>query len=182
MSAVFLFACGDSDEPDPVNPDEITRVQDGNGKVFLEDGTLVDANIDYTSDALNKALISHEWYFDHGFFYDNAHVSSKQELGGNWPTNIHADGTIEYKKFPKQEGKIRDFSINGKELISTPRTEIHSSFAILIEKYVIIAVDLSDDGRGRMILDKKLTSSPIDGYDANSSYARTVWYPLPGSE
>lgn len=29
---VLLIACGEGDEPDPVKPDEITRVQDGNGK------------------------------------------------------------------------------------------------------------------------------------------------------
>ena len=176
---VLLIACGEGDEPDPVKPDEITRVQDGNGKVFLENGVLVEANIDYTSAELSKALTEHEWYFDYGFYYDNSHVSPKKEFGGYWPTNIHVDGTIEYSKFPKQEGKIRDFSINGKELISTPRTEIHSGFAIPVENYVIIALDLSDNGSSRMILDRPLSAAPIDGYDANSSYARLIWHTIP---
>ena len=67
MLSVLLLACGDRDEPEPVKPDEITRVQDGNGKVFLENGVLVNANIDYTSAELSKALTEHEWYFDYGF-------------------------------------------------------------------------------------------------------------------
>lgn len=178
-TAIIAVSCGHSDEPDPVKPDEITRVKDGNGKVFLENGVLVDANIDYTSAELCKALTEHEWYFDYGFYYDNSHVSPKKEFGGYWPTNIHVDGTIEYSKFPRQEGKIRDFSINGKELISTPRTEIHSGFAIPVEKYVIIALDLSDDGSSRMILDRQLSAAPIDGYDVHSSFARLIWHTIP---
>ena len=176
---VLLIACGEGDEPDPVKPDEITRVQDGNGKVFLENGVLVEANIDYTSAELSKALTEKEWYFDYGFYYDNSHVSPKNEFGGYWPTNIHVDGTIEYSKFPRQEGKIRDYSINGKELISTPRIEIHSGFAVPVENYIIIALDLSDDGSSRMILDRQLSAAPIDGYDANSSYARLIWHTIP---
>ena len=179
MLSVLALACGGNDEPVPVQPDKITRVQDGNGKVFLENGILVNANIDYTSVELSKAMTEHEWFYDYGFYYDNSHVSSKKELGGYWPTNIHVDGTIEYQKFPKQEGKIRDFSINGKELITTPRTEIHSSFAVPVENYIIIALDLSDDGSSRMILDRKLSAAPIDGYDANSSYARLIWHTTP---
>ena len=45
-TAIIAVSCGHSDEPDPVKPDEITRVKDGNGKVFLENGVLVDANIE----------------------------------------------------------------------------------------------------------------------------------------
>lgn len=46
LLAVGLMAvsCGHSDEPEPVKPDEITRVQDGNGKIFLENGSLIEAN------------------------------------------------------------------------------------------------------------------------------------------
>ncbi len=95
-TGLMAVSCGDSDEPEPVKPDEITRVQDGNGKIFLENGVLVNANIDYTSTELSKALTEHEWYFDYGFYYDNSHVSPKKEFGGYWPTNIHVDGTIEY--------------------------------------------------------------------------------------
>ena len=72
-TAIIAVSCGHSDEPDPVKPDEITRVKDGNGKVFLENGVLVDANIDYTSAELSKALTENEWYFDYGFYYDNSH-------------------------------------------------------------------------------------------------------------
>ena len=174
---LLAVSCGHSDDhsDEPVDPNEITRVQDSNGKVFLENGILVDANIDYTAAELSKALTENEWILDYGFYYDNSHVSPKKEFGGYWPTNIHVDGTIEYPKFPKQEGRIRDFSINGKVLISTPRTEIHSSFAIPTENYIIIALDLSDDGNSRMILDRKLSAAPMDDYDANSSYARLIW-------
>jgi hypothetical protein len=64
-------------------------------------------------------------------------------------------------------------------LISTPRTEIHSGFAIPVENYVIIALDLSDNGSSRMILDRPLSAAPIDGYDANYSYARLIWHTIP---
>ena len=49
ISPIYLASCGDNEnEPDNV----ITRVQDGNGKVFLEKGILVDANLDYTQSEL----------------------------------------------------------------------------------------------------------------------------------
>ena len=44
-AGLMAVSCGDSKD-EPVTPDEITRVQDGNGKVFLENGTLVNANLD----------------------------------------------------------------------------------------------------------------------------------------
>ena len=49
LATGMFTSCGD-DEP------EITRVQDGNGKVFLETGTLVDANLNF-SEAVSTMTI-----------------------------------------------------------------------------------------------------------------------------
>ena len=183
MFSVLLFACGGRDEPDPVKPDEITRVQDGNGKVFLENGVLVDANIDYTSAELSNALTEHEWYFDYGFYYDNTHVSPKQdEIGSFCPTYIHVDGTMEYSHYPIDDGKIRVISVKGKELASTSQLPAHSSLYIPVDTYIIVALDINSEGEGRIIMDKKLMAISVEGYDSNSSYLRMVWKTIPKNQ
>ncbi len=179
LSVAFL-SCGGNDEPEPVKTDEITRVQDGNGKVFLENGVLVNANVDYTSAELNKALTEYEWYFEYGFFYDNTHVSPKMDLGGYYPTNIHVDGTIEYANYPDSRGKIRDYTVKGKEMTVISHQEVHSSLYIPNSIFIILALDLGNEG-GRMIIDKQLSTAPLEGYDANSSYVRMVWKTTPNN-
>ena len=97
--------------------------------------------------------------------------SIPKPLGDRLADKMHQDG------IPKNALK----PINGKELISTPRIEIHSGFAVPVENYIIIALDLSDDGSSRMILDRQLSAAPIDGYDANTSYARLIWHTAPNN-
>ena len=179
-TAIIAVSCGHSDEPDPVKPDEITRVKDGNGKVFLENGVLVAANIDFTAAELNEALTEHEWYFDYRFIYDNHKVSPKMDLSNNYPTNIHVDGTIEYRNFQVEEGKIRDYSIKGKEMTVIARHNVYSSLYIPNSTFVIIALDMIN-GEGRMIMDKPLSAEPIEGYDANSTYVRSIWRTTPNN-
>ena len=180
LLSVMLFSCGGNDEPEPEKSDEITRVQDGNGKVFIDNGVLVEANIDYTSAQLTKALAEHEWAFDYGFYYDNHHVSSKAEMGSYCPTFIHTNGTIEYSNFSRVEGRICAYGINGKELITKSQASIHSSYSYPSDRFVIIALDYSEENGGRMIMDEKLGYAPFNDYDANSSYKRLVWTTLPG--
>ena len=57
-AGLMAISCG---HDEPVDPNEITRVQDGKGKVFLENGTLVDANLDYTQAELIDALNKYDW-------------------------------------------------------------------------------------------------------------------------
>lgn len=178
--SVALMACGGNDEPILEKTDEITRVQDGNGKVFLENGVLVAANIDFTAAELNEALTEHEWYFDYRFIYDNHKVSPKMDLSNNYPTNIHVDGTIEYRNFQVEEGKIRDYSIKGKEMTVIARHNVYSSLYIPNSTFVIIALDMIN-GEGRMIMDKPLSAEPIEGYDANSTYVRSIWRTTPNN-
>ena len=68
-AGLLAVSCGHDDEP--VDPNEITRVQDGNGKVFLESGLLVEANLNYTQNDLINALATYEWERDYCFYYDN---------------------------------------------------------------------------------------------------------------
>ena len=177
--SVILFSCGGKDEPEQPKTDEITRVKDGNGKVFLENGVLVDAHIDYTAAELNKALTEHEWTFDYAFYYDNTHVSAKQEqLAAYCPTHIHADGTMEFNHY-LPDARIRDITVKGKELTVTARLPIYSSTYIPTETYVVVAFNLNGEGDGLMIIDKKLATIALEDYDANSSYIRMVWRTTP---
>ena len=179
--SVALTACGGNDEPIPEKTDEITRVQDGNGKVFLENGVLVAANIDYTAAELNEALTGHEWYFDYGFYYDNHNVSPKMDLSRSFPTNIHVDGTIEYQNYPIEEGRVRDYSINGKEMtVKFRQDNIASSLYIPNSTFIIIALDMNN-GDGRIIMDHQSLTAPLEGYDENSSFARSIWRTTPNN-
>ena len=67
-AGLMAVSCG-HDEPD--DPNAVTRVQDGNGKVFLENGLLVEANLNYTQNDLINALATYEWERDYCFYYDN---------------------------------------------------------------------------------------------------------------
>ena len=48
MCSFLISSCGDDDKNEELGDDVITRVQDGNGKAFLESGELVDATLDFT--------------------------------------------------------------------------------------------------------------------------------------
>ena len=147
ISPIYLASCGDNEnEPDNV----ITRVQDGNGKVFLEKGILVDANLDYTQSELEDALSQHEWEREYCFYYDNSKVSDRVEIGG-LPIIIHTNGTIEYD-FGSESSRFRDLSIFG---------------------YTIVSLDITDDG-GRIVMDYKEIYD-VDGFRTSSLYARMVW-------
>ena len=87
LATGMFTSCGD-DEP------EITRVQDGNGKVFLETGTLVDANLSFSEAELEQALSTYKWEREYSFYYDNQTISNRYEVKG-LPTVMHPDGTIE---------------------------------------------------------------------------------------
>ena len=183
-AGLMAVSCG-HDEPidpnqqiDPENPNDstlvITRVQDGNGKCFLENGVLVDANIDYSSSELTKALTEFEWVREYGFFYDHTHVSDRRDLGNNLPTHIHTNSTIEYRNHTRAEAKIRKATIDGKLLYSDMERDPSSSFYLPRETYIIVALDLSEE-TGRMIIDMKIPSSTLTDFDHSTLYVRMVW-------
>ena len=166
--AVMMTACDKNDELDD---DVITRVQDGNGKVFLEKGILVDANLDYTQSELEDALSQHEWEREYCFYYDNSKVSDRVEIGG-LPIIIHTNGTIEYD-FGSESSRFRDLSIFGKRITATMIEDFLSSTYYPPLTYTIVSLDITDDG-GRIVMDYKEIYD-VDGFRTSSLYARMVW-------
>ncbi|MBQ3323597.1 MAG: hypothetical protein IJG81_02005 [Muribaculaceae bacterium] len=166
--AVMMTACNKNDE---IGDDVITRVQDGNGKVFLEKGILVDANLDYTQSELEDALSQHEWEREYCFYYDNSKVSDRVEIGG-LPIIIHTNGTIEYD-FGSESSRFRDLSIFGKRITATMIEDFLSSTYYPPLSYTIVSLDITDDG-GRIVMDYKEVYD-VDGFRTSSLYARMVW-------
>ena len=173
ICAVFAFvsvSCSKSDDLDN-NPNKITRVQDGNGKVFLEEGKLVDANLNYTQEQLVNALNSYEWEREYCFYYDNHKVSEKTDIHG-LPTKIHKDGTLD-----NLLNTIFDewtYSVSGKQVIAERKYNYASSYSgILTRTYTVIAIDLSKNS-GRIIMEEK-REDEIPEFDLNSLYARMVY-------
>lgn len=170
LSTLLFTACG-GDEPQ--NGDTITRVQDGNGMAFLENGKLVNANFNFTQDQLNQALSQWEWERDYCLCYDNSHISAKLQFPFV-ATLIHKNGEIEFGDF-KALQKIRNYKINGKEIIITSKEDWTSSYFAPTETYIILALDLNGES-GRMILDQKADYDlNMSGYDIQSQHIRTVW-------
>ena len=100
-TGLMAVSCG-HDEPD--DPNAVTRVQDGNGKVFLENGLLVEANLNYTQNDLINALATYEWERDYCFYYDNKTISNKTDISA-MPILMHTDMTIEFD-FPIESARF----------------------------------------------------------------------------
>ena len=77
LCSFLISSCGGDDKNDEIGDDVITRVQDGNGKVFLENGELVDATLDFTQQDLENAISSYEWERAYGFYYDNHKIGQR---------------------------------------------------------------------------------------------------------
>lgn len=169
LSLVFILAACGNDEPD--DPNKLTRVQDGNGKVFLEKGKLVDANLDYTQDQLIEALNRYEWQREYSFYYDNKTISGKDEMA--WlPIKMHTDSTIEYDT-DIDAAKFWDMSISGKRITATMRYNPTSSSYYPPVNYTVVALDLTPNA-GRIVMDCKWTHD-VDGFNASTLYIRMVW-------
>lgn len=148
-----------------------SRVQDGKGKVFLENGVLVDANLNYTQEELIEALGSYEWECEYGFYYDDNYISGKTDIN-YLPTKIHKDGTLD-----NLLNTIFDewtYSVSGKQVIAERKYNYASSYSgILTRTYTVIAIDLSKNS-GRIIMEEK-REDEIPEFDLNSLYARMVY-------
>ena len=165
---VMMTACNKNDELDD---DVITRVQDGNGKVFLEKGILVDANLDYTQLELENALSQHDWEREYCFCYDNSKISDRVEISG-LPIKIHTNGTIELEELYPGYPSLRVITITGKRITAT-NEDIFSSTYCPPLSYTIVSLDMTDDF-GRIVMDYKMDQD-IDGFKTSSLYARMVW-------
>ena len=168
-AGLMAVSCG---HDEPVDPNEITRVQDGNGKVFLDNGTLVDANLDYTQAELEQALQQYDWEREYCFFYDNRNVSSRISELRYMPITIHTNGTIDITdEYPL---RYREYTIKGKILTMSLIEDVLSSYYELPRDFVIVALDINENG-GRMIMDTNLKGYEYKNYDPNSISVRMVW-------
>jgi hypothetical protein len=164
----ILISCG---HDEPVDPNEITRVQDGNGKVFLENGTLVDANLDYTQAELEQALQQYDWEREYSFYYDNRKISPKMEINA-MPRIIHPDGTIEFD-FSIEDARVRLYTISGKQITAIQNAPSWSSSMYPPVVLTVVSLDMTETS-GRIVMDRKIDME-LDGYSTSSLYVRMVW-------
>lgn len=165
---IIMISCG---HDEPVDPNEITRVQDGNGKVFLENGTLVDANLDYTQAELEQALQQYDWEREYSFFYDNRKISPKTEIDA-MPRIIHPDGTIVFD-FPAEDARVRTYTVSGKQITATQQAPPWSSSMYSPVVLTVVSLDMTERS-GRIVMDRKIDME-LDGYSTGSLYVRMVW-------
>lgn len=170
-AGLMAVSCGDSKD-EPVTPDEITRVQDGNGKVFLENGTLVNANLDYTQAELIDALNKYDWEREYSFYYDNHKISPKTEIDA-MPRIIHPDGTIEFD-FPIEEGRLRLYTVSGKQITAIYQAPAWSSSWYTDVVLTVVSLDMTETS-GRIVMDRKIFREDLEGFSSASLYVRMVW-------
>lgn len=169
-SGVLAVSCGHNDEPELVNPDEITRVQDSNGKIFLENGLLVEANTAFNESLMNQALAEANWKRSYSFLYDNHHVSGIIEYNNSFmPLELLQD-----KKAKFSDNTTRPYSMSGKTISFTANPT--SSTAFPSNPYTIVAIDYTESMK-RIVTDvwaAGIVKIP-DGYDMKTTNIRTVW-------
>lgn len=165
LATGMFTSCGD-DEP------EITRVQDGNGKVFLETGTLVDANLNFSEAELEQALSTYKWEREYSFYYDNQTISNRYEVKG-LPTVMHPDGTIELESL-SGEASTSHYVVRDKHIYVTSEPEAWSDTYYSIDAMKVVSLDLTE-GAGRMITDRIAPKGYGKSDNYNTTYIRMVW-------
>lgn len=167
--AFVLVSCGNV-EPD--DPTRVTRPQDGNGKVFLENGTLVDATLDFTSEQLKAALSQYEWKQEYCFYYNNTEVKSRSDIGG-MPLKIFTDGTMAFKWVVEGHSQFlfKDITQKGKLLIATHNPDPMSSAFLPATSYIVVALDVDDEVQ-RIVMD----NVPNKDDENSAQRVRMVWY------
>ena len=161
MAAMLLISCGD-DEP------EITRVQDGNGKVFLETGTLVDANLNFSEAELEEALKTYQWEREYSFYYDNYTVSNRYEIKG-LPIFMHPDGTIEY-----DDASSAKYTATDKFILVSNEVQVGVNNYSYYDMLKVVSLDLTEDA-GRMVIDRIVPMGYGKSDYSNTTYTRMVW-------
>ena len=161
LAAGMLTSCGD-DEP------EITRVQDGNGKVFLETGTLVDANLNFSEAELEHALNTYKWEREYSFYYDNHTISNRYEVKG-LPTVMHPDGTIKF-----DDESTAKYTVLDKHILITNEVQVGVNNYSYYDKLDVVSLDLTE-GAGRMIIDRIAPKGYGKSDYSNTPYTRMVW-------
>jgi len=161
LATGMLTSCGD-DEP------EITRVQDGNGKVFLETGTLVEANLNFSEAELKQALKTYKWEREYSFYYDNQTISNRYEVKG-LPTIMRPDGTIEF-----DDESTAKYTVLDKHILVTNEVQAGVNNYSYYDKLDVVSLDLTE-GAGRMIIDRIAPTGYGKSDYANTTYTRMVW-------
>lgn len=168
LSFIFVMVSCGSDDSEGQN--EVTRPQDGNGKVFLENGTLVDATLDFTSDQLKDALSKYEWEREYSFNYDNTKVTGRIAASG-MPLKI-TNGMMSFAWQGSGADNLtyKDIAIKGKYIIATQHHDITSSVYLPASTYLVVALDLTDQN-GRIVMDYVPGES-----EKTSMRLRMVWH------
>ena len=168
IGLLSLASCS-HDEPEYYN-------QEATGETFIENGVLVKANTDFSTEMLTYALSKHEWKRTSVFYYDDNYVSDKFSVSGA-PLFIHRNGTIEYVSGMGDDARIRQYMVNGRELTVTMKNHTWWSDAYYPDElYTVVSVDLKKNS-GRIIMDREL-SGAIEGFDNDNHsviHQRSVW-------
>ena len=172
LMPIMFISCGgeNGDEPDNQNNNIITREQDRAGKIFLQNGILVDANTSFNASLLSQALNESNWKRSFCFFYDNNHISDIYELNSSViPIKFLSDNSALFAN-----GLKRDYSISGKVL--TISIDPTSSTMYPADKYTFVSVDYSESLK-RLVTDKMAAGFVVlpEGYDMKTTYLRIVW-------
>ncbi len=109
-------SCGGDkgDEPDEPGKNEevVTRVQDRDDMIFLQDGKLVEANTAFSTLLLHQALTESNWKRDYGILYDNKHISGIFDLSdAALPLMLMTDQTAMFPYSSK-----RPYTLSGKTM------------------------------------------------------------------
>lgn len=167
---LILVACGNDEPEDPTN--KMTRPQDGNGKVFLENGTLVDATLDFTSDQLKEALSKYEWEREYSFNYDNTKVTGRIAASGMPLKITNGMMSFAWQGAGADNLTYKDIAIKGKYIIATQHHDITSSVYLPASTYLVVALDLTDQN-GRIVMDY------VPGESEKASMrVRMVWHAI----
>ena len=179
LMSITCISCGgdeDNNIDEPENPEVevpvITRVQDKDGMIFLQNGDLVEANTSFSTSLLSQALTETNWKRSYYILYDNNHVSNIIELEERYPylpLKFLSDQTA---LFPN--GNKRHYSLNGNVL--TIAADLLSSTMAPLEKYNFVSVDYSDSKK-RLVTDLRAAGFVVfpEGYDMKYSHIRIVW-------
>lgn len=170
----LTVSCGSGSNEEPDDPGQITRVQDGNGKVFIENGQLITANINYSSAQLNEALTNYEWERQYCIYYDNSHVSGIVQ-SNQGPVKIHPDGIIKFDSsyYVTYPSDVLSYNISGKQL-TVRNIGTYSSHLLTPITLPIVALDFDGSTSGRIIMDMK-ANWDIEGFDNTSAHMRMIW-------
>lgn len=174
--ACFVMAfvsCG-SDEPSGGGDDgKITRVQDGDGKAFLEDGKLVDANLKYTRELRDSAFSHYDWTFEYAICYDNKRISGKIKDIKNYtpfPDSIGSDFTMRFKG---RESYQYSYELDGRKLIAKLFDMAYYNLYEPPHSLKVVAIDISG-AISRVIIDER-HEKQTEGFSVASSYLRMVF-------